>query len=100
MRRSVLLLLLVAAAVAALAAAIVQAAPPQSYQELSAMPRISQAEFRKALAAGTILVLDVRDAGAYANGHIPGAISLPLDELEKHANNLKGETRPIVAYCA
>ena len=74
------------------------AAPLQD--DLAAVARISQADFRKALAAGTILVVDVRDTGSYATGHIPGAVSIPLDEVLKHAQELKGERKPIVAYCA
>ncbi len=76
------------------------AAPPSQADELASAPRISQAEFRKALAAGEILVLDVRDAQAYANGHIPGAISIPLTDLSSHAQELKAEKRPIVTYCS
>ncbi len=68
--------------------------------ELAAVPRISQAEFKKALQSGRILVLDVRDAASYSNGHIPGAQSMPLDELPRHLGDLKAETRPIVTYCA
>ncbi len=68
--------------------------------ELAVVPRISQADFKKALAAGAVLVLDVRDAASYANGHIPGARSIPLDELRRHVKQLKAEPRPIVTYCA
>jgi 3-mercaptopyruvate sulfurtransferase SseA len=68
--------------------------------DLAAVPRVSQAEFKKALASGGIRVLDVRDAVSYANGHIPGAESIPLDELAKHMKELTTESRSIVTYCA
>ncbi len=75
-------------------------AAPAAQDELAAAPRISQADFKKGLAANSILVLDVRDAVSYANGHIPGAVSMPLDEVKKHVAELKAERRPIVTYCA
>jgi 3-mercaptopyruvate sulfurtransferase SseA len=76
-----------------------QAAAPQP-DELAAAPRVTQAEFKTALAAGAILVIDVRDAASYANGHIAGAVSIPLDELPAHAKDLKAARKPIVTYCA
>ena len=47
---------------------------------------------------GTVLILDVRPPEEYAAGHIPGAISLPLDQLEERLVDLPPETE-IVAYC-
>jgi phage shock protein E len=76
-----------------------QVAAPQP-DELAAAPRVTQAEFKTALAAGAILVLDVRDAASYANGHIAGAVSIPLDDVAAHAKELKAARRPIVTYCA
>jgi 3-mercaptopyruvate sulfurtransferase SseA len=75
------------------------AAPAQS-DELSAVPRISQSDFKKLLATGDVLVIDTRDEGSYRNGHIPGSISIPLTDIEKHVRELRGEKRPIVTYCA
>jgi len=47
---------------------------------------------------GTVLVLDVRPTEEYEAGHIPGAISVPLAELESRLAALPPETE-IVAYC-
>jgi rhodanese-related sulfurtransferase/DNA-binding transcriptional ArsR family regulator len=47
---------------------------------------------------GLVTVLDVRPAEEYAAGHVPGAINIPLSELEKHLNELK-TTQEVVAYC-
>jgi rhodanese-related sulfurtransferase len=47
---------------------------------------------------GSVLVLDVRPREEYAAGHIPGALSLPLGELEDRLATLPPETE-IVAYC-
>lgn len=47
---------------------------------------------------GDVIVVDVRAAEEYAAGHIPGARSIPLAELEDSLRTLpKG--REIVAYC-
>jgi phage shock protein E len=66
------------------------------------LQRIELEEFRKLHAAKKVLVVDVRDAQSYANGHIAGAINIPLGDEEQaaHFNKLKAEKRPIVTYCA
>jgi rhodanese-related sulfurtransferase len=66
----------------------------------SAVPRISVVDLKKAADAGQVLIIDVRDAGSYAAGHLPGAISVPLGELEQKLAALKAAKKPIVAYCA
>lgn len=50
--------------------------------------------------AGEILLLDVRSPMEYAEGHIPGAINVPYDQIQRHQDVLaqQGE-RPIVVYC-
>ena len=48
--------------------------------------------------AGEVTVLDVRPREEFAAGHLPGAINVPLSELESRL----GEFRPdqvVVAYC-
>jgi 3-mercaptopyruvate sulfurtransferase SseA len=44
------------------------------------------------------IFLDVRDKDSYANSHIPGAISIPLAELESRATELN-PTDWIITYC-
>ena len=51
---------------------------------------------------GLVTVLDVRPAEEYAAGHVPGAVNIPLQELEgrlEELSNQEGEKREIVAYC-
>jgi ArsR family transcriptional regulator len=45
-----------------------------------------------------VMVLDVRPVEEYRAGHIKGAISVPLAELEKRLGDLPPE-RQYVAYC-
>jgi predicted methyltransferase len=62
--------------------------------------RISLEEFEKILSAGGVTVVDVREPESYAAGHIPGAISLPLDSVEGAAARLRSLNRPVVTYCS
>ncbi len=45
-----------------------------------------------------VVVLDVRPQDEYLAGHLPGAISVPLNDLEARLSELPAE-REIVAYC-
>ncbi len=47
---------------------------------------------------GLVTVLDVRPPEEYAAGHLPGAINIPLEQLEERLDEL-GPERQIVAYC-
>lgn len=44
------------------------------------------------------LLIDARIRLSYDSGHIPGAISLPLDELEKRTSEIP-EDRLVIFYC-
>ncbi len=48
--------------------------------------------------SGTVLVLDVRPIEEYRAGHIPGAVSLPLADLDRRIAALP-HGKEIVAYC-
>lgn len=48
--------------------------------------------------AGTAAVLDVRPREEYEAGHIPGALSIPIDELADRIEELPSDTE-IVVYC-
>jgi rhodanese-related sulfurtransferase len=47
---------------------------------------------------GSVTVLDVRPPEEYDAGHLPGAVSIPLTELERRIRELPRE-KEIVAYC-
>lgn len=47
---------------------------------------------------GAVTVLDMRPPEEYRAGHIPGAISVPLEELEHRLSELPKD-QEIVAYC-
>ena len=48
--------------------------------------------------AGTVIVLDVRPDEEYRAGHIPGAVSIPMNELEARMRQLPADGE-FVAYC-
>lgn len=47
---------------------------------------------------GLVTVLDVRPPEEFAAGHVPGAINIPVHELEKRMKELP-KRREVVAYC-
>ena len=62
------------------------------------MEAINCAELQARLQEDAVLVLDVRTAQEYQAGHIAGARSIPLAELEPRLAELPKSTE-IVAYC-
>jgi rhodanese-related sulfurtransferase len=63
-----------------------------------AIEEISRAELLRRAEAGDIVVLDVRPTGEYAAGHVPGAVSIPIDQLADRIGELPAEVE-VVAYC-
>jgi rhodanese-related sulfurtransferase len=70
-------------------------------------PRISQKDFKKLIAARTVVIVDTRVEDVYAQGHIPGALLLPLEgrltwpeSFEKTVSTLIATKKTVVAYCA
>lgn len=72
----------------------------QTTDDLGRAPRIAMADFKKLLASGEVFVIDVRGFESYKLGHVPGARSFPIDQLDLKLDELKEVTKPIVAYCA
>ena len=60
--------------------------------------RVTRAELLDRIRTGQVTVVDVRPKEEYAAGHIPTAVSIPLDELAGQLANLP-EDQEIVAYC-
>ena len=59
---------------------------------------VGRAELAELVARGDVVVIDVRPAAEYAAGHIPGARSVPPDEVEQLLRELP-EDGEVVAYC-
>lgn len=55
-------------------------------------------ELERLIKKGGVVLLDVRPAIEYESGHLPGALSVPVEELPKRLEALPRDRR-IVAYC-
>jgi rhodanese-related sulfurtransferase len=54
-------------------------------------------------ATGKVVFVDSRSAADYRAGHIPGAVSLPLGEFERHIALFQqryASAQPVVTYCS
>jgi DNA-binding transcriptional ArsR family regulator len=63
-----------------------------------ALAQITMEEVHMRLQTGDIALVDVRPAIEYANGHLPGAYSLSLEELPQRLDELPTDAL-IVTYC-
>jgi hydroxyacylglutathione hydrolase len=70
--------------------------------ELSERPIVRSdvvgAEETRALLADGALAIDVRESDEYARGHVPGALNVPLGEIESRAGEIPRDAS-VVAYC-
>ncbi len=76
-----------------------QSAPAETSDTArAAMPRMSVAELNAHMMKGDVTLIDVRDADAYVEAHIPGSMHIPLARIEGEIPYLpKGKA--IVTYC-
>jgi rhodanese-related sulfurtransferase/DNA-binding transcriptional ArsR family regulator len=63
-----------------------------------ALEPVTLEELRRLLRSGHVTVLDVRPSDEYEAGHIPGARSVPVAQLERQLGKLP-KTREVIAYC-
>lgn len=63
-----------------------------------ALEPIGLEALRERMARSDVVVLDVRPAEEYRHGHIAGARSVPVDELEARLDELPDDAE-VVAYC-
>lgn len=68
------------------------------FEQRGALETVDGDELLRRVRAGEVTVLDVRPLEEYRAGHIPGAVSLPVDELKSRLKQLP-KSREIVAYC-
>jgi rhodanese-related sulfurtransferase len=81
----------------------------QAQRELARQSRaeigVSVIDFQKQHAAGEVLPVDVRSAASFAEGHISGAVGLPLADLIAGTADMSwlrrtAGARLVVTYCA
>ncbi|MEQ9320920.1 MAG: metalloregulator ArsR/SmtB family transcription factor [Polyangiaceae bacterium] len=76
----------------------IQEVTRQFMTERGAMEPVDSDLLIERVKSGAVTVLDVRPSEEYEAGHIPGAVSVPLVELERKLAELPRD-REIVAYC-
>lgn len=68
------------------------------FDDRDGMEPVSREELLQRTRNGLVTVLDVRPADEFDAGHLPGAVNIPLGELEARLVDLD-PNREIVAYC-
>ena len=59
---------------------------------------VSRLTLLERLGGGSVTLLDVRPADEFARGHLPGALNIPLDQLDAALGSVT-QNVPVVAYC-
>jgi rhodanese-related sulfurtransferase/DNA-binding transcriptional ArsR family regulator len=59
---------------------------------------VPAAELMDRAAKGLVVVIDVRPPEEYAAGHVPGAINVPIEQLESRMSKFP-KRKEVVAYC-
>jgi len=76
--------------------------PPEPVSPAAEAPgeiqRVTLEESKAALDNGEATFVDVRSASSYAASHIPGALSIPLAELQARIDELDSDGW-IITYC-
>jgi rhodanese-related sulfurtransferase len=80
------------------AALLAEVAPARDAYLGTDVEEVSRDELLRRAGAGDVVVLDVRPAAEFAAGHIPGAVSIPIDQLGQRLAELPAATE-VVAYC-
>lgn len=68
------------------------------FEEAEPFTRKDGLELLAAVKSGDLILLDLRPGDEYEAGHLPGAFSIPHEELEARISELP-KSKPIVAYC-
>jgi rhodanese-related sulfurtransferase/DNA-binding transcriptional ArsR family regulator len=68
------------------------------FDKRDSLEAVSREELVERSRAGTVTILDVRPEDEFALGHLPGALNIPLRELEARLGEIDPK-QEIVAYC-
>ena len=68
------------------------------FDKRDSLEAVSRAELVERSRSGTVTILDVRPEDEFALGHLPGALNIPLRELEARLAEIDPK-QEIVAYC-
>jgi ArsR family transcriptional regulator len=68
------------------------------FDERDSLEAVSREDLLERSRAGAVTILDVRPEDEFALGHLPGALNIPLRELESRLREIDPR-QEIVAYC-
>jgi len=60
---------------------------------------IDRHQVQRLLAEQQAQLLEVLPAAEYEDEHLPGAINIPLKELDRKTTSRLNRGRPVIAYC-
>ncbi len=67
-------------------------------EERNVLEPISMKELQSKIKKDDVTIIDVRPKEEYLNGHLPGAVSIPMSELKSKIKSLSAG-KEIIAYC-
>jgi Rhodanese-like domain len=70
-----------------------------AHEQENKMPRLSAEELKRLVAAGRVVIVDVRSPEDYRRAHIQGAINLPLQEIELGRYPKFPRGKRLISYC-
>jgi predicted methyltransferase len=62
--------------------------------------RVSLEDFLALVSKAAVTIVDVRGEAGFDAGHIPGALSIPLESVEGSVERLRRLEKPVVTYCS
>jgi len=70
----------------------------EHFGDRSSLEPVGMTDLLRRIRSNDVVILDTRPAREYAAGHITGAISMPVDELQRRLKELP-KRKEFVAYC-
>ena len=76
----------------------VQRTVERYFRDRDSLQPVARQELLRGVRDGAMVVIDVRPEDEFAQGHVPGAINIPLSALKRRLADLP-KRKEIVAYC-
>ncbi len=62
-------------------------------------PGVVHGQAAHQLVAAGVKVVDVRTASEFSEGHVPGAVNIPFDEMGRRSSEIGPASTPVLLYC-
>jgi phage shock protein E len=97
--KTILSALLLAAATACTAVPVARNPAAAPAAASSAQAAIVDGKEAHRLVAAGVKVVDVRTPEEFADGHVPGAVNIPYDEVVARVREIGTPSTPVLVYC-